>query len=60
MAYEGNEMRGERAENKQTFCFVIIRRRKVWGGGGVLLLGGLWMEAEWLVDLLSQMFVEVC
>lgn len=28
--------------------------------GGLLLLGGLWMEAEWSVDLLSQKFVEVC
>lgn len=34
------------------------------GGGGqeekwLLLLGGLDMEAEWSVDLLSQKFVEI-
>lgn len=55
----------EREQKTRTVCFVTIRHGRGGGGdaggvGGVLLLGGLWMEKERSVDLLSQKFVEVC
>lgn len=50
----GNEMHQERKQEE--CCLVLVKR----GCRGLLLLGGLWMEAQRSLDLLSQKVAEVC